>query len=497
MSDPETVHPPTTTDPRVVLLSKPALAALVLLAVAFTLEVIPSAERLRLLTRVAPPPAADVALLDPASQHEGSAALVQETRTREELVQPETARLSETKGPIAQAQSPDFEVPKVDAEVPPVALQDERGSLHPFYAALQRTADATPSTPGPLTRIAYFGDSLVASDYVTGTLRRLLQTEFGDGGHGFVLMADAWPSYFHNDVFRFASRGFEVSRIVGPYVSDGLYGLGGVSFLAPPGVRARFGTAEKGDYGRRVSLFRVLYLQQPYGGQLQINLDGQPFARIDTQAETKRSGIFDVPTSDGEHLLEVVTAGRMTRTFGVVLERAGPGVVLDAIGIQGARIRFLDKQDDQHWAEQLQQRNPDLLVYEFGANESGDGFAYSMEDYHETMKAVLLQGQRALPKAGCLVLAAMDRARKEGEGLVTVPIIPHIVRQQEATAKEVGCAFWNTYEAMGGKGSMAKWVRRGLGQADLTHPTGYGAQVIGNWVYQALMQGFNAWRAAP
>jgi hypothetical protein len=89
----------------------------------------------------------------------------------------------------------------------------------------------------------------------------------------------------------------------------------------------------------------------------------------------------------------------------------------------------------------------------------------------------------------------MDRARKDGDGLITVPIIPHIVRQQEATAKEVGCAFFNTYEAMGGRGSMAKWVRRGLGQADLTHPSGYGAQVLGNWIYRALVQGFNAWAA--
>ena len=25
----------------------------------------------------------------------------------------------------------------------------------------------------------------------------------------------------------------------------------------------------------------------------------------------------------------------------------------------------------------------------------------------------------------------------------------------------------------------------------MTHPTGYGAQILGNWVYQALMQGYN------
>jgi hypothetical protein len=477
--------------------NKTTHAVALLLAFALGLEFTPGTERWRLFRRVMPEAPAAPPMLDPSAQREGTNALEGETRTRTELAQPETPELPAARPADPTAPADDFVVPRIDAEAPPVPLEDAAHSLDGFYAALERTLAAKdkPDGAGPaLTRITYFGDSLVASDYVTGTLRRQMHDRFGDGGHGFVLMADAWPSYFHNDVFRFASRGFEVSRIVGPYTSDGLYGLGGVSFLAPPGVRARFGTAETGNYGRNVSRFRVLYLKQPSGGQLQVNLDGAPYATVDTHAAQKGSGVFDVQTQDGAHLLEIVTKGAMTRTFGVILERDTPGVVLDAIGIQGARIRFLDKQDDEHWAEQLKLRDSNLLVYEFGANESGDGFAYSMPDYHETMKAVLMQGKRALPHAGCLVLAAMDRARKENDVLVSLPIMPHIVRQQEATAKELGCAFFNIYQAMGGKGSMAKWVRRGLGQADFTHPTGYGAQVLSNWIYQGLMQGFNDWR---
>jgi hypothetical protein len=56
----------------------------------------------------------------------------------------------------------------------------------------------------------------------------------------------------------------------------------------------------------------------------------------------------------------------------------------------------------------------------------------------------------------------------------------------------VGCAFFDTYRAMGGQGSMARWVKRGLGQADLTHPSGVGAEMIGTWIYRALLQGYKA-----
>jgi lysophospholipase L1-like esterase len=226
-------------------------------------------------------------------------------------------------------------------------------------------------------------------------------------------------------------------------------------------------------------------------------LDGKDEAVVETRGPELRARYHAVETSDGPHELELQTLSGESRLFGVVLERAGPGVVLDAIGIQGARIRFLDKQDDAHWAEQLRFRSHDLLIYEFGANESGDGFLYSMQDYHRTMREVIEQGQRALPESSCLVIGAMDRAARQGDAIVSVRVIPSLVEEQRRVAAEIGCAFYDTYSAMGGRGSMPTWVKRGLGQADLTHPTGAGAERISNWVFDALMRGYEAFRARP
>jgi lysophospholipase L1-like esterase len=241
----------------------------------------------------------------------------------------------------------------------------------------------------------------------------------------------------------------------------------------------------------------VDYLEEPNGGTLQVSVDGVPKAVIDTHGPLKKSAYFALDVPDGEHEFELYTKSGVTRAFGVVLERDTPGVVLDAIGVQGARIRFLDKADDAHWAEQLAWRKPDLLIYEFGANESGDGFLYSMVDYHRTMKEVIAQGQRALPESSCLLIGAMDRAAKVGDEIVSMRVIPSIVEEQRRAAAELGCAFFDTYTAMGGARSMPTWVRRGLGQADLTHPTAIGSEVIGNWVYRALMKSYNAHLAPP
>jgi hypothetical protein len=466
--------------PRSVLTSRPVLAVAGVLFLGVVAELVPGLAALRVLT---PRPAEEEREAPPPAQpplEVGEALLNDDTRSGKDVApppeSPSRARFGSAPGEVGAS---------VDTQ-PNLAVIDPSGTaLDHFFNALQRTQR---KVPGAVTRITHFGDSIVVSDYVSSTLRRRFQEHFGDAGHGFTLIANAWPAYVHEGVERYATVGWKVSRVVGPLAADGLYGLGCVSFTADKNVLARFSTVAKGDQGRSVSRFVVLYLEQPAGGSFRVSVDGTPREVVSTEGPIKRSRFHEVRVSDGPHELEIFTQSGVSRLFGVVLERDEPGVVLDAIGIQGARIRFLDKQDDAHWAEQLAARAPSLLVYQFGANESADGLLYPMEDYHRTMKEVLVQGQRAVPQASCLVIGAMDRASKRGEELVSLRVIPSIVEKQRLAAAEAGCAFFDTYAAMGGQGSMPRWVRRGLAQADFTHPSSVGSDVIGTWIYRALMQ---------
>ncbi len=475
--------------------SRACVAACTVIALGFAAEASRSLAPLAILHAPATGESTTRAALE-ATPVVGEAKITSQTETRPELAQPDSAELKAAQADLgAERRAGDVALPAIDAAEPPLPLADPSGkALTGFFRALSATAHKQPHA---ITRVAHFGDSIVVSDLVSGTLRRKLQAEFGDAGHGFMLIANAWPSYFHNDVTRFATAGWSVSRIVGPYAEDGLYGLGGVSFKAERNTLARFGTAKTGTFGKAVSHFVLDYLEDPSGGTLQVSIDGVPKAMVDTRGSSKKSAYYSADVSDGEHEFEIYTKSGVTRAFGVVLERDTPGVVLDALGVQGARIRFLDKQDDAHWAEQLAWRKPDLLIYEFGANESADGFVYSMTDYHRTMKDVVAQGKRALPDSSCLVIGAMDRAAKIGEEIVSLRVIPAIVEEQRKAAAELGCAFFDTYTAMGGARSMPTWVRRGLGQADLTHPTSVGSEVIGNWIFRALMKEYNAYLAAP
>lgn len=473
--------------PREALLSKPVYAALMVLALIGLTYLIPGAERFRLLSPKPVSERAVPAASDSAAAPVGEVQLVEETNDRPELAVPAPgAVVQETPGlpPLP---------PAVKTKAPPLPITDPSGkALDPFFAALVAVER---KDPGARARILHYGDSLLAVDFVTGTLRRLLQDRFGDAGHGYMPIANPWPGYFHNDVFRRASTEWTVSRIVGPFSADGLYGLGGVSFKGfNRAAWAQYGTTEEGKYGRSVSRFGVQYLEQPKGGTIEVEIDKGRVVTIETAGESPklREHVIEVP--EGPHRFELRVAKGPVRAFGTWMENDQPGVVLDSVGIQGARLRFLDQSDDAHYAEALQMRKPQLIVFEFGLNESADGFAYPMDRYKETSLAVMRQIRKVLPDTGCLVVAPNDVARKRGTAVVSAGVMPDLVRVQGEVAAEVGCAFFNTYEAMGGSGSMPAWVGRGLGQQDLTHPTVTGADVIGNWIFRALMDKYEPYR---
>jgi len=495
--DPVTTGAPAPASQGNALLSRTAGALATLLSLVALPYLVPGLQRLRVLTPLPEgasliAPAAAAAQAAPAATV-GETRLAIETTEQSELRQPEEVVLP----PAAREALPE---PGEKEKKPPRSIEDapgdaSRGALDPFYAALLAVERRE---PGAIARVTYFGDSIVASDFVTGTLRRRLQKRFGDAGHGFMLMANAWPGYFHNDVVRFAAPGWTVSRVVGPFSRDGLYGLGGVSFRSEgPGVFSRFATTQSGTFGRGVSRFVLDYLKQPNGGSIGVKIDGRDVATLDTRAEAPRSALERWNVPDGPHELEVRALGANVRAFGVWMERDEPGVVLDAIGIQGCRIRFLDQTDDAHFAEQLRLRDPALTVFEYGMNESEDGELYPLDQYEQTMKAVLVQVKAALPRAACLLVGPLDRAEKKGDGFRSRPVIPKLAAIQRKVAGEVGCGYWDTLGAMGGFGSMAIWYQRGLGGADLAHPSSAGAEVLGNWVYLALMEGYEAYKEKP
>src|SRR5215813_1926106 len=376
-------------------------------------------------------------------------------------------------------------------------IEDPDRAMDLFDAALARTEARG---PGAITRISHYGDSPITNDGITGTVRELLQEKFGDSGHGFILVDRPWDWYGHQAITFSSGGGWVSGSLMNPHTRDGEFGLGGVAFFADgPGMYARFEPAHAGATGKKFSHLEVYYLAQPGGGQFSVSVDDSQTQVVSTGSEQTKSEFCEIkaPEPAAKSFALKTLAGNV-RVFGAVLENDDAGVVYDSLGVNGAFAGLLaTAMNEQHWTEQLQHRHPNLVVLNYGTNESEYASDDQMQRYERELKEVVRRVRTALPTASILIVSPMDRGKRAPGGrVVTLPSIPKIVEMQRRVALETQCAFMNMFEAMGGEGTMARWHegRKHLVGGDLTHPNGDGAQTVGTLLYMALMESYNAYR---
>lgn len=364
-------------------------------------------------------------------------------------------------------------------------------ALDPFFESLARTEARY---AGAVTRVSHWGDSVIANDNVTSTLRGVMQRRFGDSGHGFHLLAKPNASYRHRGVTFKDGEQWSRCYIINKCRKDGRYGLGGTTVWSAGGARSVLGTSAKAPYGQKVSSFELWYLAEPGAGKVRLKVDDDQPVQLDTSAEQLADAwhVIDVP--DGEHKLEVrASGGGRVRAYGVVLERDVPGVVWDGMAQLGAFANRMLHFDPEHLTTQVEHRDPDLLVFQFGGNDLT--LKASAEAYQKQYGA-MLERFRADSDRPCLVVSPVDHGQRVGGRVESVPNMEKITDAQRDVALQHGCAFFDTRAAMGGKHSVAKWryADPPLLSADLAHLTNPGQKALGRMIYLALMEQYRAYR---
>lgn len=353
--------------------------------------------------------------------------------------------------------------------------------------------------PGAITRAGQWGDSVLGGDGLTHALRQRLQERFGDAGHGFHAISRYSIGYSHRGV-RFQDRNWRSCEIIFHCRRpEDRYGYAGVHSGSAGGGYSKWQTAKESP-GDRASRFELWYAKSPDGGRFQVKIDGVEAKVVETRAGrlTDAVEVFSVP--DGPHTFEVRAAGGGTsRGYGVVLERDVPGVVWDELSLIGSFTQRLDYQDAEHLAWQLQRRDIDLMVFMFGGNDvqrEASDLKHTMRPYEEEYSRVIRKFRSGRPEASCMIMSLIDHGARADGIIRTRSIVPRLVEAQRRVALEEGCAFFDTFNAMGGMHSIARWLRARpqLAAPDLSHPTRAGQGVIATLIYRALMLEYAAFR---
>lgn len=360
----------------------------------------------------------------------------------------------------------------------PIGLEDASGqALRGLHRALRRARRGRGHA-----RLLFYGASHTAGDQFTGVLRDRLQARYGNGGAGLVVPARAFPDYVHRRVRIQEGGPWRPLRIRGRERPEDIYGLAGFATEADEPAWASVVPRRGGEVAR----FDVAWLRQPRGGHLVLQIDEEAPRRLSTTGRRAvEHTVLEVP--EGRHRLELRAEGDgPVRLLGVVMERRGSGVVVDAAGVPGARARDQLPWDEATHQSELRRRSPDLVAFAYGTNEAGD--RASMTRYRRNLSAVIERVQGALPRASCLLIgpAAWPVRHRDGTRTPRARIAAIIATQRE-TAAALGCAFFDLRAFVGGAEGMAAFVAAGFAHTDYVHLTDLGHQRLGEVLEAALL----------
>jgi len=344
-----------------------------------------------------------------------------------------------------------------------------------------------------IVRILHIGDSQIEGDRISGYLRQRLQQQFGGCGPGLIPFSEETVSrmYLRMDGYT-QTKKFQL-----------------------------LGKGLRGEH-TRYSLFHSYFRLKQDSGQSNSNLSGT-FAYHLNNLGYRRNGYFENATlllRNRDSRLELNTSsgnrsfapsdslrfstwnmGKPSRNFSVSMETGAgtdfygvcldckSGVALDNIPLRGSSGLELLKINPKFLQEQIRRLNTRLVILQFGVNVVPyDASSYNW--YENNLVKIISTIKNSAPGIQVLVIGVSDMARKKNGIWGSFETIPRVISAQQNACARTNSAFWDMYQVMGGKNAIIAWSKTSppLAGKDLIHLTPKGAQVVGEFLFQAIQK---------
>lgn len=330
-------------------------------------------------------------------------------------------------------------------------------------------------------RIAYYGDSFIGGDVVTGDLREFLQKEFGGQGVG---AADLVQPYSRITVSS-KPNGLTLHLPTKPkdfksaiQSMDNLYTTSDeTASVRLSGMKSSQSTfTEKWQNS-------FLYFRPINGTKVSGKIDGGALKEV----YSGKSDKLQMVKLEGEtHSVEWNFTGQ-GNVFYFASNEGKNGVVLDNFGIvsvQGTHLKTIPQSTLEEFAAV---RPYDLIILQYGLNVASPDNISNYKNYAKGMEDVIENFRKAWPHAAIMLVSVSDRCKGQKNGKPsTMKGIEELVVIQRDLAKQNKIAFWNMFSAMGGNGSMGRLAADGNAEKDYTHMNHKGGKIIAKKFYDAF-----------
>ena len=346
--------------------------------------------------------------------------------------------------------------------------------LHSFFRKLLSV-----KTLNRPVRIAFFGDSLIEGDILSGDLRRLFQENFGGRGVGMMPVTSQVNGFRKTVVHQFSAWD---TYSFNNYSDKSRLGIAGSLFIPNRNAWVYYQGVNKDnlDSCNRVSIFYTLQ-----GDDTRIFYKKNKGTSVYTQLpKAETVGRVNLDGNCGNIQISFPQLNNL-RVYGVSLEDT-VGVLLDNYSIRGFSGTGLQNLSKLSQFNDLLQY--DLIILGYGLNVT-EAKRTEYNTYEAEMVKAINHLKTSFPNACILLISVPDRSYKGSEDYETMPGILSMIEYQDIICQKTGIVFWNLFEAMGGKNSMPLFVNSKPPKAnkDYTHLTFAGGEYLGNLLYATIM----------
>lgn len=362
-----------------------------------------------------------------------------------------------------------------------VKLSGNVNSLKNFFDALKNSKNNQ-------IRIAYYGDSAIEGDLISGDIRERLQKEFGGMGVGFLSITSQDITFRATTKHSFSNDWKTVSILTSN--TDKLpIGISGFTAVPKNGSWVKYEATNKFNHTKGFTTVKVFYTDAKASSiKYSFNNGADQTANLETGSGLKVLTLTS-PT-EAKSIKITATQDNQASFFGVSLEK-GNGVYVDNFPLRGNSGVSLRSITDNIFKDFAKLMKHDLIILQFGLNMVSTGES-NMSWYENQMKRVIEYLNEVNPNVSIILIGVGDKSIKRGSNFITDPLVISISDSQKKIARDSKVAFWDLLEAMGGKNSMDKWVNANppLASRDYVHLTHEGSTKVAGLLTDAILDAY-------
>ncbi len=366
---------------------------------------------------------------------------------------------------------------------------DSTSALAHFFKSLNETR-----TKKHKTRIAYFGDSMIEGDLITQDFRDCLQDAFGGNGIGYLPITSIVAGFRTSVIHSF--DGWTTHNLLETIPSNHSLGISGYSFIPNTMNNVDTNNTTAGSWVKytavkRKHIDRFIETKLLYGkseGENYVVINGSHYKLTGTNS------VNQLVINSGKNC-QCVNAKFQCKTpvdiFGFSME-SDSGVFVDNFSFRGNSGMPITKVSQSVYSQTDQCLGYDLIILEYGLNAVSPKVT-DFSWYERGMNEVIKHMQASFPSASILLISVGDKSYRNNGVYETDPSVPILVNSQMHMAQKNKLAFWSLYDAMGGYGSMVKWVEGDTVYAnkDYTHFNFRGAHKVGKLLFSKIMSEYS------